>query len=380
MIESKLPHVGTTIFTAIGKLAKAHNAVNLSQGFPNFNADPKLLGLVQDAISEGYNQYAPMQGVYALREVISEKIEKLYGHYYHPESEITITASATQGIFTAISAFITPNDEVIVFKPAYDCYEPAIELCGGVAVAIQLLGKDFRIDWESFKSAINEKTKAVIINTPHNPTGTILSKQDMLRLQAILKDTDIILISDEVYEHLVFDGNTHESAAKFKDLASRSILCASFGKTFHVTGWKMGYCAAPKELMVEFRKVHQYVVFCANHPMQQGIAHYLKNPDHYLSLGRFYQQKRDYFLNALEGSRFKISPCSGTYFQILDYSAITHESDLSFAQRLIKEHKIASIPISVFNLNNQDNKQLRFCFAKTEETLDRAATILCGIR
>ncbi|MDT0606172.1 methionine aminotransferase [Croceitalea rosinachiae] len=376
LIESKLPKVGTTIFTTMGKLAYQYDAVNLSQGFPNFNADSKLLKLVQEAISEGYNQYAPMQGIYSLREIISEKIENLYGHSYNPENEITITASATQGIFTAISTFVKPNDEVIIFKPAYDCYEPAITLCGGVIVPIQLLDADFKIDWENFKAAITPKTKMVIINTPHNPTGTILSEQDMLKLQYILEDTNIILLSDEVYEHLVFDGKTHESAAKFQGLASRSILCASFGKTFHVTGWKMGYCAAPKELMLEFRKVHQYVVFCVNHPVQHGVAQYLKNPKNYIGLNTFYQQKRDYFLNAIQNSRFKISPCTGTYFQILDYSSITDENDISFAERLIKEYKIASIPISVFNLDNQDNKQLRFCFAKTEETLDKAAEIL----
>lgn len=375
-IESKLPNIGTTIFTTMGKLAHEHDAVNLSQGFPNFGADPKLLSLVQKAISEGYNQYAPMQGIYSLREVIAEKIENLYGRYYHPETEITITASATQGIYTAISAFVQPNDEVIIFKPAYDCYEPAIELCGGLVVPIQLAGKDFKVDWEGFKNAISTKTKMVVINTPHNPTGTILSEDDMLQLQAILKDTNIILVSDEVYEHLVFDGKSHESAAKFKDLAARSILCASFGKTFHVTGWKMGYCVAPKELMVEFRKVHQYVVFCANHPMQRGISQYLKTPENYLGLNNFYQQKRNYFLNAIKNSRFKFNPCSGTYFQVLDYSSITNENDVSFAERLIKEYKIASIPISVFNLNKQDNKQLRFCFAKTEDTLDRAAEII----
>lgn len=379
MIESKLPNVGTTIFTKMGQLAHAYDAVNLSQGFPNFNADPKLLKLVQEAISKGYNQYAPMQGIYSLRETISEKIESLYGRCYHPETEVTITASATQGIYTAISTFVHPKDEVIVFKPAYDCYEPAIELCGAIAVPVQLIGKEFNIDWAALKNAIGPKTKMVIINTPHNPTGTILSEQDMLQLQAILKDTNIILLSDEVYEHLVFDGKSHESAAKFDDLASRSILCASFGKTFHVTGWKMGYCAAPKALMAEFRKVHQYVVFCVNHPMQRGIAAYIKNPEHYLSLNTFYQRKRDYFLNAIKNSKFNINPCSGTYFQILDYSEITDEPDVEFAKRLVKEHNIASIPISVFNLNNQDHKQLRFCFAKTEDTLDRAAEILNSI-
>lgn len=376
MMDSKLPNVGTTIFTTIGKLAHKHNAVNLSQGFPNFGADAALLDLAQQAISSGHNQYAPMQGIYSLREVIADKIESLYGRYYHPENEITITASATQGIFTAISAFIKPNDEVVVFKPAYDCYEPAIELCGGIVVPIQLEGANFKIQWDVFKSTISHKTKMVIINTPHNPTGTILSKEDMTQLQLILEGTDIIVVSDEVYEHLVFDGNQHESVAKYKDLATRSIICASFGKTFHVTGWKMGYCAAPKELMAEFQKVHQYVVFCVNHPMQRAVAEYLRTPENYLGLNQFYQQKRDYFLSAIEDSRFIKTPSAGTYFQVLDYSKITAENDVAYAERLIREYKIASIPISVFNLNKQDNQQLRFCFAKTEETLDKAAEIL----
>ena len=374
--NSKLPNVGTTIFTVMGKLANEFKAINLSQGFPNFGANPKLLEFVKKAAEEGFNQYSPMQGVYSLRETIAAKIESLYGKIYHPETEITITAGATQGIFTAISAFVKAGDEVIVFKPAYDCYEPTIELLGGKVIPIQLQDKDFHIDWSSFKKAITPKTRMVIINTPHNPTGTILPERDMLQLQNILKDTNIIVVSDEVYEHIIYDGKLHESAAKYNDLASRSILCASFGKTFHVTGWKIGYCAAPKQLMVEFQKVHQYNVFCVNHPMQIGIAAYLKNADTYLGLRKFYQQKRDYFLNNLKDSRFEFNPCSGTYFQVLDYSKITDENDVSFAKRLIKEYKIASIPISVFNLDNKDNKQLRFCFAKTKDTLDRAAEIL----
>ncbi|MGD1946959.1 MAG: methionine aminotransferase [Croceivirga sp.] len=375
-LVSKLPHVGTTIFTIIGKLAMEHDAINLSQGFPNFGTDPELLRLVQEAIASGHNQYAPMQGIYSLRERIAEKIDTLYEHYYHPESEITITASATQGIFTAISAFVNAHDEVIVFKPAYDCYEPAIELCGGVVKPLQLKHGTFEVDWAEFKKAITTKTRMVIINTPHNPTGTILSEKDMLQLQVHLKDTDIIVVSDEVYEHLVFDGASHQSAAKFEDLASRSILCASFGKTFHVTGWKMGYCAAPKALMREFRKVHQYVVFCVNHPIQRGLAQYLKTPENYLGLNNFYQQKRDYFLRGIQSSRFKFKPALGTYFQLLDYSKITDEKDIDFSKRLIQEHRIASIPISVFNVNNEDYRQLRFCFAKTTETLDKAIEIL----
>ncbi|WP_420321013.1 methionine aminotransferase [Flagellimonas sp.] len=375
-IKSKLPNVGTTIFTAIGQLANTHNAVNLSQGFPNFDPDPKLLELVDHAFKSGYNQYAPMQGVFFLREVISEKIESLYGHSYHPESEIIITAGATQAIFSTISTFVHSGDEVIVIKPAYDSYEPAIELFGGVVIPIALEGKDFKMNWEKFKSAISSKTKMVIINTPHNPTGTIWSESDMQQLQEILKDTNIILLSDEVYEHIVFDGKQHESVAKYPDLASRSVICSSFGKTFHATGWKMGYCAAPKELMSEFQKVHQFNVFSVNHAIQIALAEYLNEPEHYHDLNNFYQNKRDYFLNAIKDSRFKMTPSKGTYFQLLDYSSITDERDTDFAERLIKEYKLASIPVSVFCGEEYNQRFLRFCFAKTNDVLDQAAEIL----
>ncbi|MGX1928151.1 methionine aminotransferase [Flagellimonas sp. 2504JD4-2] len=375
-IQSKLPNVGTTIFTTIGQLANTHNAVNLSQGFPNFDPDPKLLQLVDTAFKKGYNQYAPMQGTFSLRETISEKIESLYGKYYHPESEIIITAGATQAIFTTISTYVHPGDEVIVIKPAYDSYEPAIELFGGTVVPIALQGNDFSMDWDKFKSAIGPKTKMVIINTPHNPTGAIWSESDMQRLEEVLKGTDILLLSDEVYEHIVFDGKRHESVAKFSDLASRSIICSSFGKTFHATGWKMGYCTAPKELMAEFQKVHQFNVFSVNHAIQIALSEYLKHPGHYLGLNAFYQEKRDYFLDAIKGSRFRMTPSSGTYFQLLEYSNITDEKDTDFAERLIKEYKLASIPVSVFSDKTYDRRFLRFCFAKTEDVLDEAAEIL----
>ncbi|WP_190810496.1 methionine aminotransferase [Flagellimonas sp. S3867] len=378
-IKSKLPNVGTTIFTTIGQLANAHNAVNLSQGFPNFDPDPKLLQLVTQAFTKGYNQYAPMQGAFSLRETISEKIESLYGKYYHPESEIIITAGATQAIFTTISTFVHPGDEVVVIKPAYDSYEPCIELFGGKIVQVALEGNAFKMNWQKFKSVIGPKTRMVIINTPHNPTGTIWSENDMLQLQEILKGTDILLLSDEVYEHIVFDGKQHESAAKYTDLASRSIICSSFGKTFHATGWKMGYCTAPKPLMQEFQKVHQFNVFSVNHAIQIALAEYLKYPEHYLNLGNFYQEKRDYFLNAIQDSRFNIAPSAGTYFQLLDYSNITKEKDTDFAERLIKEHKLASIPVSVFCGKDYDKKFLRFCFTKTEDVLDQAAEILLQI-
>lgn len=381
MIEplSKLPHVGTTIFTTISQLAHDHDAINLSQGFPNFDPDPKLLKLVSEAYKKGHNQYAPMQGALSLREAVSEKIERLYGTYYHPESEITVTAGATQAIFTTIGAFVHPKDEVIVIEPAFDCYEPAISLFGGKSIAMPLVGNDFKMNWSAFKSAITPKTKMVIFNTPHNPTGTIWSKKDMLQLQEILRDTDIILLSDEVYEHIVFDGKLHESAAKYPDLAARSVICSSFGKTFHATGWKMGYCVAPKPLMREFQKVHQFNVFSVNHPLQVALAQYLDDPQHYLNLGSFYQEKRDFFLNGIKDSRFKMVPSAGTYFQLLDYSDITDERDTVFAERLIKEHKLASIPVSVFCKADYDKKFLRFCFAKTNDVLDKASQILNSI-
>ncbi len=377
--SSKLPNVKTTIFTTVGNLARKHKALDLSQGFPNFEADPNLISLVNNAMMEGHNQYASMQGYFGLREVISEKIQTLHGHQYHPENELTITVGATQSIYTAISAFVHVGDEVIVLKPAYDCYEPAILVNGGKPVFLQLDAPDYSIDWEAFKAKITKKTKMLIINTPHNPSGKILSQNDMLWLQEILKDTNILVLSDEVYEHIVFDGQQHQSVSRFPDLAQRSFVCASFGKTFHVTGWKMGYCAAPKALMEEFRKVHQFAVFCVDHPVQRALAEYLKTPEHYLGLNDFYQRKRDLFLKGLAYSNFKFIPSQGTYFQLLDYTQITQESDEDFAKKLILEHKLASIPISSFNVNDRDDKVLRFCFAKKEETLERAVEILSSL-
>ncbi|WP_299220887.1 methionine aminotransferase [uncultured Aquimarina sp.] len=378
-IQTKLPNVSTTIFTVMSKMANDYEAINLSQGFPNFKTDKKLIDLVTIGMQQGHNQYAPMSGLLSLREVIVEKTNALYNSNYHPETDITITSGATQAIFTIISAFIHPGDEVIVFKPAYDSYEPSIELFGGTIIPIQLSAPNFTVDWKEVASKITSKTKMIIINTPHNPTGTVLSKNDMLQLEALLKNTDIILLSDEVYEHIIFDSQEHQSIARFPGLAERAFITASFGKTFHTTGWKMGYCIAPRDLMVEFRKVHQFNVFCSSHPMQYALAAYLKTPEHYLSLPDFYQEKRDIFLSLIKDSRFSYIPAAGTYFQLLEYSAITDEGDVAFAERLTKEHKIASIPVSVFNLNQQDDKVLRFCFAKTEDTLKRAAEILCNI-
>ena len=377
--NSKLPDVKTTIFTTVCNLARKHNAIDLSQGFPNFEADRKLMDLVTNAMHEGHNQYAAMPGYFGLREIISKKIETLHGASYHPETEVTVTVGATQAIYTAITAFVHPNDEVIVLKPAYDCYEPAIEVNGGIPVYLQLNAPDYRVDWGHFKSLISPKTRMVIINTPHNPSGRIFSRTDMLKLQEILKDTNILLLSDEVYEHIIFDGEEHESASRFKDLASRSFICASFGKTFHVTGWKMGYCAAPAALMKEFRNVHQFNVFSVDHPTQRAMAAYLEEEEHYSDLNQFYQEKRDFFLKGLENSKFRFIPSAGTYFQLLDYTQITNESDEVFAKRLITDNGLASISISSFNVGNRDDKVLRFCFAKEQETLSEALEILCRL-
>jgi len=375
-ISSKLPEVTTTIFTQMSKMAHEHGAINLSQGFPGFDTDPKLQQLVTQAMSSGHNQYAPMQGIFSLRENISKKINSLYDYYYDPATEITITAGATQAIYTIISAFIRLGDEVIVLKPAYDCYEPAIQVHGGKIVPIQLHSPDYKVDWTAVKNAISSKTKMLIINTPHNPTGTIFQKEDLETLEKILEGTDIILLSDEVYEHIVFDGQKHQSVAAFPKLAERSFITASFGKTFHNTGWKMGYAAGPRALMEEFQKVHQFNVFCVNHPTQKAFAEYLQESSHYLELNAFYQRKRDLFLDLLKGSKFKLKPAAGTYFQLLDYSDISDEPDTVFAERLTKEKGIASIPTSVFNLDEKDFRMLRFCFAKKDETLEAAAKIL----
>lgn len=373
---SKLPRVGTTIFTVMSSLAHEHNALNLSQGFPDFNIDPKLSELVSSAMNKGFNQYAPMLGVKELRASIAHKLDILYNSTYNIDSEIVITAGATQGIYTAISAFIRPNDEVILFKPAYDCYEPAIEVNGGVVVPVQLKHPNYEIDWKEVQAKINSNTKMIVINTPQNPCGTIFSKQDMLELQRITNNTDIIVLSDEVYEHMIFDNQDHQSVCRFPELKKRSFLTASFGKTFHATGWKVGYCCGPKDLMEEFIKVHQFNVYCVNHPTQLALAAYLKNETNYRNLPYFFQGKRDLFLDGLQGSRFSFIPTRATYFQILSYSDISDERDLDFARRLTEEFKIASIPLSVFNENELDFKALRFCFAKTDDTLKKAVEIL----
>ena len=378
--KSKLPNVGTTIFTVMGALANKHNAINLSQGFPDFKSDQKLIDLVSQAMNSGYNQYAPMPGILELRQAIAKKFEMLYNTSYHPETEITVTAGATQAIYTIISAFIKANDEVIIFRPSYDCYEPAVELNGGKTISVQLEAPHYKVNWEDVKQKINDKTKMIIINTPQNPSGSIFSEADMLQLQNLTSGTNIIILSDEVYEHIIFDDEQHQSMCLFPGLKSRSFVVASFGKTFHNTGWKTGYCCAPKELMEEFKKVHQFNVFCVNHPIQMALADYLQEPNHYLELSHFYQEKRDLFLSLIKDSKFKFTPSKGTYFQGLEYSEITNEHDIDFAKRLTIESGVASIPLSVFNDNNLDNKVLRFCFAKTDETLKKAAEIICSIK
>ncbi len=373
---SKLPNVGTTIFTVMSTLAKKHDAINLSQGFPNFKSDQKLIDLVIKAMNDGYNQYAPMLGALSLREAIATKFQNLYNSTYSPEDEIVITCGATQAIYTIISTFIHADDEVILFKPAYDCYEPAIAVNGGKTIAIQLNYPAYSVNWELVESAITSKTKMIIINTPQNPCGTIFSKEDMLELERITKNTNIIVLSDEVYEHMVYDGAEHQSACLFSNLKERTFITASFGKTFHNTGWKLGYCCAPTALMKEFVKVHQFNVYCVNHPTQIAIAAYMNNASTYNSLPSFFQQKRDLFLDAIKNSKFKSIPTQATYFQVLDYSEITHENDVDYAKRLTIENGLAAIPLSVFNENNLDEKVLRFCFAKTDDTLLKAAEIL----
>ena len=372
-IKSKLPKTGTTIFSVMSALATEHHAINLAQGFPDFECSPKLVELVNHYMRAGFNQYAPMPGVMSLREKIAEKTQALYSATYHPETEITVTPGGTHAIYAAISAFIGEGDEVIIIEPCYDSYLPAIHVNGGRAVFAELKYPTYKIDWDEVKKLVTYKTKMIIINTPHNPTGTTLGAQDMQRLEKIVKNSEIIVLSDEVYEHIIFDGVEHQSVARYPKLAERSIIVSSFGKTFHTTGWKMGYVLAPSNLTTEFRKVHQFMCFSANTPVQYAIADYLDDKDAYLQLSAFYQEKRDYFQQLVKGSKFKLMPCLGSYFQLLDYSKITKEKDTDYAIRLTKEYKIAAVPTSVFYHKNIDNHVLRFCFAKQNQTLEKAA-------
>jgi methionine aminotransferase len=370
-LRSKLPQVGTTIFTIMSQLAAEHQAVNLGQGFPDYNCDARLQALVTEAMRAGHNQYAPMAGVAALREAIAEKTARLYGHAYHPDSEITVTAGATQAIATVLLAATGPGDEVIVLEPAFDCYVPAIRLAGATPVFVRMPA-DYSVPWDEVKAAITPRTRMLILNSPNNPSGAVFSAADLDRLEALVRDTDVLLLSDEVYEHIVFDGQLHQSIARRPALVERTFLVSSFGKTFHATGWKIGYCCAPRELSAEFRKVHQFLVFAVSSPMQQALSQWLRDPEPYESLPAFYQEKRDHFRAGLAASRFRLLPCPGTYFQLVDYSAISDASEADFARRLTTDHGVAAIPTSAFYDRPLDRQTVRFCFAKREETLDRA--------
>jgi methionine transaminase len=378
-IKSKLPKSGTSIFAVMTALANEHQAINLAQGFPDFDVNPKLTELVHHYMKAGMNQYAPMPGVMKLREKIAAKTEELYSAVYDPDKEITIIPGATHGIFAIISAMIKEGDEVIVLEPCYDSYVPAIELNGGRAVYVELKQPDYKVDWNEVKKLINFHTKLIIINTPHNPSGSILSAQDMQKLEKLVKNTDIVIVSDEVYEHIIFDKVEHQSVARYPKLAERSFIVSSFGKTYHTTGWKMGYILAPNNLTVELRKAHQFIAFSTNTPIQYAVADYMDDKDAYMQLNAFYQEKRDYFRSLVKGSKFKLMPCQGSYFQLLQYSKITQEKDLDFAKRLTIDHKVASIPVSVFYHKKNDHNVLRFCFAKGNETLEKAAEKLLKI-
>ncbi|WP_397409768.1 pyridoxal phosphate-dependent aminotransferase [Polaromonas sp.] len=374
-IQTKLPAVGTTIFTVMSALALEKNAVNLGQGFPDFDCDPQLVGAVNDAMTRGLNQYPPMPGVPVLREAIAAKLQQLHGRNYNPNAEITVTAGATQAILTAVLAVVHPGDEVIVLEPCYDSYVPNIELAGGVPVRVPLTPGTFRPDFDKISAAITPKTRAIIINSPHNPSATVWTRADMLRLQEILAPTDVLLISDEVYEHMVFDaaqGRVHESAARFPGLAARAFIVSSFGKTYHVTGWKVGYVAAPASLTTEFRKVHQFNVFTVNTPVQYGLASYMQDARPYLDLPAFYQRKRDLFRAGLAKTRFKLLPSEGTYFQCVDISQVSDLGEADFCKWLTTEIGVAAIPLSAFYGNGFDQRVVRFCFAKKDETLNSA--------
>ncbi|EMF4700499.1 pyridoxal phosphate-dependent aminotransferase [Serratia marcescens] len=377
--RSKLPDVGTTIFTVIGQLSAEHQALNLSQGAPNFAGDPQLIEATAQAMRAGHNQYAPMSGVAALRAALAEKAERLYGARYDADEEITVIASASEGLYSAISALVHPGDEVIYFEPAFDSYAPIVRLQGATPVAIKLSLQDFRVDWDEVAAAINGKTRMIIVNTPHNPTGAVFDVQDIDRLTALTRDTDIVILSDEVYEHVVFDGDIHHSMARYPQLAERSVIVSSFGKTYHVTGWRVGYCLAPAALMDEIRKVHQFMVFSADTPMQYAFAAALANPQSYLGLAAFYQQKRDLLASALQDSRFELLPSRGSFFMLARFSGFSHESDNDFAVRLIREAKVATIPLSAFYSDGTDTGLIRLSFSKDNETLLEGARRLSQV-
>ncbi|WP_321807880.1 pyridoxal phosphate-dependent aminotransferase [Burkholderia sp. BCC1993] len=372
VFPSRLPNVGTTIFTVMSALAAEKGAVNLGQGFPDFDCDPRIVDAVAAAMRNGHNQYPPMAGVAPLRDAIADKIAQVYGRRYDPATEITVTAGATQALLTAILCAVHPGDEVIVVEPTYDSYLPSIELAGGKPVFVTLEAPDYAIPFDRLAAAITPKTRMIMINTPHNPTGTVWREADMRRLEEIVRGTNVLILSDEVYEHMVYDGARHESAARYPDLAARSFIVSSFGKTYHVTGWKVGYVAAPAALTAAFRKVHQFNVFTVNTPMQIGLADYLRDPAPYLTLPGFYQNKRDFFRAGLERTRFKLLPCTGTYFQCVDYSAISDLPEAEFSKWLTSEIGVAAIPVSAFYHEPHESGVVRFCFAKQESTLASA--------
>jgi methionine aminotransferase len=378
-MRSKLPSTGVSVFAVMSRLAEEHGAINLSQGFPDFDCDPELIATVERHMRAGQNQYAPMPGVPALRSALAGKIERLYGHRYDPATEILVTAGATEALFSALTALVHPGDEVLLFQPAYDSYVPAIRLCGGTPRFVTLRAPSYRIDWDEVRRAISRRTRVIVLNSPHNPSGMMLDADDIRELTQVLSGTDAVVISDEVYEHIVFDGGRHESLARYPDLAERAVVISSFGKTYHTTGWKVGYCAAPRALTAEVQRVHQFVTFAVNTPVQHAYAEFVARDPFCSSLATFYQGKRDYFLSLLAGSRFRALPCRGTYFQMLDYSAISSERDADFAMRLITGHGVAAIPTSAFMANEDPGPVLRFCFAKREETLERAAERLRAV-
>ncbi len=375
-IQSKLPHVGTTIFTVMSVLANEYNAINLGQGFPDYSMSEALIALVNKAMQGGHNQYVHMNGLPLLRERLAEKITALYATNVNAETEITITPGGTYAIYTALTTILQPGDEVIVFEPAYDSYIPNIEINGAVPVLIPLVYPDYKIDWELVKQKITPKTKLIMLNTPHNPTGAVLCADDIVHLQNLVKGTGIFILSDEVYEHLIFDGRKHESMLRYPDLYERSFVCFSFGKVYHCTGWKLGYCVAPPALMKEFRKVHQFNCFTCNSPVQVALAEFITQKNNYTELGSFLQQKRDHLKSGMQQTKFKPLPSYGSYFQLYSYSNITDENEKDFAIRLTKEYGVAAIPTSAFYKNGEDNKVLRFCFSKKESTLDEAVNRL----
>ncbi|MEG0696576.1 methionine aminotransferase [Algoriella sp.] len=372
MIKSKLPHVSTTIFSVMSQLAQKNNAINLAQGFPDFNTDSELINRLNYYSTQNYNQYAPMFGVEKLRILLSEKYSKLYDSDYDFQNEINITSGASQAIFNVISTLVYPNDEVIIFEPAYDLYQPTVELFGGKVIPIQLKYPEYSIDFEELKQKITDKTKLIIINNPNNPSGRILSEEDLKQFEKIISETNAYILADEVYEHITFDGKQHQSFAKLKTLKDRVFIVGSFGKLFHITGWKIGYILAEKELMKEFRKCHQFNTFSTHTPSQYAIADYMENPDHYLYLNDFFQEKRNLFIDGLASTYFDILPCEGTYFMSANYSKISNLSDDEFAKELTIKHKVATIPFSAFYQDKTDHKVIRFCFAKKDETLEQA--------